>query len=173
MQELIFQRSRHLLLRIGIFFKFSNMRQQQDKLITILHGFTERIIQQRRQELLLEINDIHDDNNMNTEMGIKRKYALIDVLLKSNVNGKLLTDSDIREEVDTFMFEVNQKAYISIIIINQTLFICKLNIFRVMIQQEQEHFLLCSILRVIQKFRRNALMRFLMCLAMIRMHQQH
>ena len=37
--------------------------------------------------------------------GIRKKDALLDVLLKSTVNGVPLTDAEIREEVDTFMFE--------------------------------------------------------------------
>ena len=37
--------------------------------------------------------------------GVKKKMALLDVLLKSTVNGQPLSNEDIREEVDTFMFE--------------------------------------------------------------------
>lgn len=38
-------------------------------------------------------------------MGIRKKMALLDVLINSVVDGKPLTNEDIREEVDTFMFE--------------------------------------------------------------------
>lgn len=38
-------------------------------------------------------------------MGMKKKMVLLDVLLQSTIDGKPLTNEDIREEVDTFMFE--------------------------------------------------------------------
>lgn len=37
---------------------------------------------------------------------MKNKYAFLDLLLLAEVDGKPISDEAVREEVDTFMFEV-------------------------------------------------------------------
>lgn len=67
------------------------------------------MIRKRRQELSMV--DDHTRTNKEEdalieEMGIRKKRAFLDVLLQSTIDGKPLNDLEIREEVDTFMFEV-------------------------------------------------------------------
>lgn len=39
--------------------------------------------------------------------GMKNKHAFLDLLLLAEVDGKKIDEESVREEVDTFMFEVN------------------------------------------------------------------
>lgn len=56
----------------------------------------------RREKLLSGNNNTTDAES---DDGGRRKLALLDILLQSTIDGESLTNLDIREEIDTFMFE--------------------------------------------------------------------
>lgn len=49
---------------------------------------------------------------------MKNKYAFLDLLLLAEVDDKLISDEAVREEVDTFMFEVTIVIIINLIVTN-------------------------------------------------------
>ncbi|XP_011705501.1 PREDICTED: cytochrome P450 4C1-like, partial [Wasmannia auropunctata] len=120
------QQYRKAVHRIGELFAYRTMRpwlrnkwiysltekgKEQKKTLKILHEFTERIITERKlyHERTNDRFLKNFDNNTSAEedktMGIRKKrLALLDLLLGAS-RENLLTDLDIREEVDTFMFE--------------------------------------------------------------------
>lgn len=92
--------------RIPFLFNLSESKRERDKVVKILHGETERVIRLRR-DLLHSMNLQKVSDADENEFGIKRRLAFLDILLLSQMEGAKLTDANIREEVDTFMFEVN------------------------------------------------------------------
>lgn len=76
-------------------------------MIQRLHHFTEEIIRTRRDELVQALQQGNEEVNYDNETGKRsKKMALLDILLKSSVDGEPLSNEAIREEVDTFMFGV-------------------------------------------------------------------
>ncbi|NP_001352288.1 cytochrome P450 4C1-like [Mycetomoellerius zeteki] len=113
MGDVIIYRLMRQWLRYNWIFSLMPKGKKQAKILKILHGFTERIIVERK----LYHESTNDqylkgfDSNTMTEtsdaemIGIRKKrLALLDLLIAAFRKG-LLTDLDIREEVDTFMFE--------------------------------------------------------------------
>lgn len=95
--------------RLDVPFKLlePNLYKRQIETIRKMHDFTENVIQKRRDALEKEIaegNSFAKEKN-DEDIGITKKMALLDVLLQSTIDGKPLSNEDIREEVDTFMFE--------------------------------------------------------------------
>lgn len=91
--------------RSNFLFQFTEMARRQKIVMKILHDFTDKVIVERRQELENKAREGTKDEADEDEVGVKRKLALLDVLLQSTIDGKPLSNMDIREEVDTFMFE--------------------------------------------------------------------
>ncbi|EFN68668.1 Cytochrome P450 4C1 [Camponotus floridanus] len=113
MIKLIFYRAFRPWLYSDMIFSLLPQGRKQKKILKILHGFTEKIIAERRlyhqrtngqylknfeSDKEAEINDVEI-------FGIKKKrIAMLDLLIATSLENSL-TDLDIREEVDTFMFE--------------------------------------------------------------------
>ncbi|GLG98486.1 Cytochrome P450 4C1 [Gryllus bimaculatus] len=102
MCELLMKRSSRPWLFPNFVYRLSSLRRQEQKHLKILHGMTNEVIRRRRKQLQ-EDPTLFEENI--DELGRKRKLAFLDLLLYSTLNGDMLSDKDIREEVDTFMFE--------------------------------------------------------------------
>ncbi|XP_057658282.1 cytochrome P450 4d8-like isoform X1 [Diorhabda carinulata] len=71
------------------------------KCVKFLHSYAMDIINSRQQKMKLRREEkVQIDN----DMGIKRRKVFLDLLLEANIDGKPLTDREIRQEVDTFIF---------------------------------------------------------------------
>ncbi|XP_011879950.1 PREDICTED: cytochrome P450 4C1-like, partial [Vollenhovia emeryi] len=111
--ELMYYRVLRQWLHNEWLFLLTSKGREQKKILKILHGFTERIIAERKlyhdrtngRYLQSSGNDTTEEGSDTESIGIRRKrLAMLDLLIAASRNG-LMTDADIREEVDTFMFE--------------------------------------------------------------------
>lgn len=66
-----------------------------------LHAFTRKVIRDRKAEIL----NNHSSILFKTSDGEERRKAFLDLLLDHHINSGEMNEEDIREEVDTFMFE--------------------------------------------------------------------
>ncbi|KAG5879644.1 hypothetical protein JTB14_034444 [Gonioctena quinquepunctata] len=74
---------------------------REKKAVRVLHAHTDAIIDRRIKERRSE-----KSGNVCDEIGMKKKLAFLDMLLENRTyDGMPLSRADIREEVDTFMFE--------------------------------------------------------------------
>ncbi|XP_058818855.1 probable cytochrome P450 4d14 [Topomyia yanbarensis] len=88
-------------------FQFHKLYEPYKRCLKTIHDFTLSVIEKRRLTLLNSpaatdktVSQVPGDS----ELGSKSKKALLDVLLQTNIDGRPLTNEEIREEVDTFMF---------------------------------------------------------------------
>ncbi|GAB6023598.1 Cytochrome P450 4GL4 [Chamberlinius hualienensis] len=100
-------------------FQLSSYGRSQKRCLEIVHGFSNKIIREKRAELeRKKASNKTEKNNYDSDVGSKRKVALLDMLLENSFNvtndGAKLSNEDIREEVDTFMFEGHDTTSVGI-----------------------------------------------------------
>ncbi|KAG8332923.1 Cytochrome P450 4C1 [Homalodisca vitripennis] len=87
-------------------FYLSSYGKRYKKCLDILHGFTNKVIKERKITRALRMQDSEATLIEEEDIGTKKRMAFLDLLLEAaEQEGSQLSDSEIREEVDTFMFE--------------------------------------------------------------------
>ena len=102
MAHIVHTRSLRPWLRNPTVFRLLGWKREEDKALSVLHTFTRNVIRERRCQ--------RADSDVNTSSfsdsksgGCGKRKAFLDLLLSSE-GGAHLTDEDIADEVDTFMF---------------------------------------------------------------------
>lgn len=93
-------------LRNSFIFSLTKAARLERKALKVVHDFTNSVIVARRNDLLAKREAEDSATSSDTvDLGMKKKQALLDILLQSTIDGQPLTNRDIQEEVDTFVFE--------------------------------------------------------------------
>lgn len=141
MGQIILERIIQPLKRNNFTYQFTKTCKEEKECLKILHGFTKGVIKQRREELKTQGPK---------EFGVSKKQAFLDLLLQmcEENGGCVLSDDDVQEEVDTFMFEVHE---ISFSFMRRK----RLNNdFRDMIRLLQQYHLLCTVWLLTKTYKR-------------------
>lgn len=94
--------------RFDTLFRFSECFRIEKKALKIISTFNEKVILNRADVLRKNPDLIHEKKIESDGLETKKKTAFLDMLLTTTVDGKNLSDKMIRDEVATFMFEVNK-----------------------------------------------------------------
>ncbi|XP_064601494.1 cytochrome P450 4V2-like isoform X2 [Liolophura sinensis] len=113
--EIIQNRQKNPLQWPDAVFSVIGAGKEHARCLSILHGFTNKVIQEKMAELkdkhnehktLKDLTDNLTTDSDNVSVGTKKKrLAFLDMLLCEGEDGTHLSKEDVREEVDTFMFE--------------------------------------------------------------------
>ncbi|KAF2895443.1 hypothetical protein ILUMI_10730, partial [Ignelater luminosus] len=77
--------------------------QKEKKALKILHNYTNSVIALRKEQLK-NVTKVEKEEDVD-DCGIKKRKTFLDLLLQYRMDGQAISDEDIRQEVDTFMFE--------------------------------------------------------------------
>ncbi|KAF5284525.1 hypothetical protein FQR65_LT13510 [Abscondita terminalis] len=103
MCEIIHLRQFKFWLRPNWLFNLTKYKNLQKRLLNIIHTLTRKVINNKMENFKKGIKDDLDvDDN---DVGEKKRMAFLDLMVEASQNGLILSNEEIKEEVDTIIFE--------------------------------------------------------------------
>ncbi|XP_037050111.1 cytochrome P450 4g15-like [Bradysia coprophila] len=121
--DIIHKRMLTFYLRPDIIFNYLGIKKQHDALVNTIHSLTTKVLRKKSDQLKKSfdsggikktvyselLNSKHDevvrDDTEDPTVGEKNRLAFLDLMLESTYSGASITETEIKEEVDTIMFE--------------------------------------------------------------------
>jgi len=104
MEQVLIIRQINFFMSIEFFFNLSPLARREKKALKVLHEFTANVITARREQLEKSKEDPVKAADDDDDVGRKKKMVFLDILLQSKIGDRPLTDLEIRENVDAFLF---------------------------------------------------------------------
>ncbi|KYN37083.1 Cytochrome P450 4g15 [Trachymyrmex septentrionalis] len=135
MCDILHLRHTKVWLRPDWLFNLTKYGKDQIRLLEIIHGLTKKVIARKKQEFKNGKRNIIEESTQNSndkttkstsveglsfgqadglkddldvednDVGEKKRQAFLDLLMEAGQNGTVLTDEEVKEQVDTIMFE--------------------------------------------------------------------
>lgn len=100
--ELFMLRYFSILRKYKWFYRFTEDYEKEQKILNTLKNLTSIVISNKKQQKATEIK-----KNENEDFGIKKRLALLDLLLDLK-DEDALTDKELNDQVNTFLFAVRR-----------------------------------------------------------------
>lgn len=100
MCRMLMERTFSAIKMYDFIYNLTSTYRKEVQSLKVLHGYTKAVIEKKKREM--ETTEPEETD----EFGIKKRRAFLDLLLHVAKDNQL-TDEEIQEEVDTFMFEVS------------------------------------------------------------------
>ncbi|XP_017888706.1 cytochrome P450 4g15 [Ceratina calcarata] len=131
MCDILHLRHTKVWLRPDFLFNLTKYGKDQIKLLEIIHGLTKKVIKRKKEEYKSgkrniidttaqkteknttviegvsfgQSTGLKDDLDVDDDVGEKKRQAFLDLLIEAGQNGVILNDQEVKEQVDTIMFE--------------------------------------------------------------------
>ncbi|KAK5643929.1 hypothetical protein RI129_007774 [Pyrocoelia pectoralis] len=105
MCDILHSRHMKIWLKPDWIFKLSSYGRIQKEMLNIIHSLTNKIIKNKMEALNELSQSCKNASRSDTDVEEKRRVAFLDLLVEASQNGEHITRKEIREQVDTIMFE--------------------------------------------------------------------
>lgn len=141
MSDILHLRHTRLWLRPDWLFNLTKYGKDQIQLLEIIHGLTKKVIKRKKEDYKAgkrnfitdskeareakatsieglsfgQSSGLKDDLDVDdNDVGEKKRLAFLDLLMEAGQNGTVLNEQEVKEQVDTIMFEVRKRDLLQI-----------------------------------------------------------